>query len=97
MEIDTIGTFNTIKATVPYLVESAARNAPNPNAANTTGGRFVSVSATFHYTGMPLQSHVSAAKAAIDSLTASLSLGTSPQPFSPRPPPRNKKKKKTHN
>jgi peroxisomal 2,4-dienoyl-CoA reductase len=50
MDIDTIGTFNTIKATIPYLIESAARN-PNPNPSGTTGGRLISTSATFHYTG----------------------------------------------
>ena len=77
MDIDTIGTFNTVKATIPYLVESAARN-PNPNPSGQTGGRFLSVSATFHYTGMPLQSHVSAAKAAIDSLMGSVSLEYGP-------------------
>ncbi|KAK0741929.1 hypothetical protein B0T21DRAFT_390770 [Apiosordaria backusii] len=77
IDIDTIGTFNTIKATIPYLIESAARN-PNPNDDGTTGGRFVSTSATFHYTGMPLQSHVSAAKAAIDSLMGSVALEYGP-------------------
>ncbi|KAK4041389.1 hypothetical protein C8A01DRAFT_34587 [Parachaetomium inaequale] len=79
IDIDTIGTFNTIKATIPYLVDSAARNPNNPSGSDSlTGGRFVAVSATFHYTGMPLQSHVSAAKAAIDSLVASLSLEYGP-------------------
>ncbi|KAK4459029.1 hypothetical protein QBC42DRAFT_275310 [Cladorrhinum samala] len=77
IDIDTIGTFNTIKATVPHLVESARRN-PNPNEAGTTGGRILSVSATFHYTGMPLQAHVSAAKAAVDSLMASVALEYGP-------------------
>ncbi|KAK4188425.1 peroxisomal 2,4-dienoyl-CoA reductase [Podospora australis] len=77
IDIDTIGTFNTIKATIPYLIESAARN-PNPNDDGTTGGRFLSVSASFHYTGMPLQAHVSAAKAAVDSLMASVALEYGP-------------------
>ena len=36
------------------------------------------MSATFHYTGMPLQAHVSAAKAAIDSLMASVALEYGP-------------------
>ena len=77
IDIDTIGTFNTIKATIPYLIESAQRN-PNPNEFGTTGGRILSVSATFHYTGMPLQAHVSAAKAAVDALMASVSLEYGP-------------------
>lgn len=79
IEIDTIGTFNTVKATVPHLVESAARN-PNPPPAGQvgTGGRILAVSATFHYTGLPLQSHVSAAKAGVDSIMASVSLEYGP-------------------
>ncbi|EAA32855.1 hypothetical protein GE21DRAFT_5449 [Neurospora crassa] len=77
IDIDTIGTFNTVKATIPYLIESAARN-PNPNPNGLTGGRIISVSATFHYSGMPLQAHVSAAKAAVDSLMASVSLEYGP-------------------
>lgn len=79
IEIDTIGTFNTVKATAPYLVESAARN-PNPPPAGQvgTGGRILAVSATFHYTGLPLQSHVSAAKAGVDSIMASVALEYGP-------------------
>ncbi len=77
IEIDTIGTFNTVKATIGYLVESAAKN-PNPGPNGTTGGRILSTSANFHYTGMPLQSHVSAAKAAVDSLMASVALEYGP-------------------
>lgn len=79
IEIDTIGTFNTIKATIPYLVESAARNPnPPPPGSVSTGGRIMAVSATFHYTGTALQSHVSAAKAGVDSLMASVALEYGP-------------------
>lgn len=77
IDIDVIGTFNTIKATVPYLIESARRN-NEPGDSVLTGGRIIYVSANFHYTGMPLQAHVSAAKAAIDSLMASVSLEYGP-------------------
>lgn len=76
MDIDVLGTYNTVKATIPYLVESAARN-PNPSPDGLTGGRILYVSATFHYTGMPLQAHVSAAKASVDSIMASVSLEVS--------------------
>ncbi|KAJ4385538.1 peroxisomal 2 4-dienoyl-CoA reductase sps19 [Gnomoniopsis smithogilvyi] len=79
IEIDTIGTFNTIKATIPYLVESAARNPnPPPPGQVATGGRIMAISATFHYTGMALQSHVSAAKAGVDSLMNSVALEYGP-------------------
>ncbi|KAJ0115499.1 hypothetical protein J7T55_012779 [Diaporthe amygdali] len=79
IEIDTIGTFNTVKATAQHLVESAGRN-PNPPPAGQvgTGGRILAVSATFHYTGLPLQSHVSAAKAGVDSIMASVALEYGP-------------------
>ncbi|KAF5638252.1 2 4-dienoyl reductase (NADPH2) [Fusarium tjaetaba] len=66
MDIDVLGTFNTIKATMPHLLKSSTP-------------RIIYVSATFHYTGMPLQAHVSAAKASIDSLMASVALEYGPR------------------
>ncbi|CAM1506710.1 Fc.00g063510.m01.CDS01 [Cosmosporella sp. VM-42] len=66
IDIDVLGTFNTIKATMPYLLKSSTP-------------RIIYLSATFHYTGMPMQSHVSAAKAAIDSLMASVALEYGPR------------------
>ncbi|KAF4978078.1 hypothetical protein FZEAL_5468 [Fusarium zealandicum] len=66
MEIDVLGTFNTVKATMPHLLRSSTP-------------RIIYVSATFHYTGMPLQAHVSAAKASIDSLMASVALEYGPR------------------
>ncbi|KAI1263063.1 hypothetical protein F5Y18DRAFT_141240 [Xylariaceae sp. FL1019] len=77
MDIDVLGTFNTVKATMPYLVASAKRN-PNPSPNGLTGGRIIYVSATFHYTGMPMQAHVSAAKSAVDSISASVALEYGP-------------------
>lgn len=78
LEIDTLGSFNTLKATIPYLIESAARN-PNTGTNPSTGGRIIFVSATFHYTGFPLQSHVAAAKAGVDALSASAALEYGPR------------------
>ncbi|TRM56294.1 hypothetical protein BD626DRAFT_560850 [Schizophyllum amplum] len=49
MEIDTIGTYNTIKATLDHVRKSR--------------GAYIHVSATLHYNGTPYQAHVSAAKA----------------------------------
>ena len=54
MEIDTLGSYNTLKATIPHLKKSK--------------GSILFVSATIHYRGTILQAHVSAAKAAIDAL-----------------------------
>jgi len=55
IEIDTLGTYNTIKATLPYIRESR--------------GSYIHVSATLHYRGTPYQAHVSAAKAGVDALS----------------------------
>lgn len=66
MDIDALGTFHTVKATLPHLVRSATP-------------RIVFMSATFHYTGMPLQAHMSAAKAAVDSIAASVALEYGPR------------------
>ncbi|KFZ08223.1 hypothetical protein V501_06065 [Pseudogymnoascus sp. VKM F-4519 (FW-2642)] len=78
MEIDVVGSFNTLKATLPYLLESAAANkndGKNPN----TGGRIIFVSATLHYAGTPFQTHVAAAKAAIDALSANAAIEFGPR------------------
>ncbi|POS85291.1 NAD(P)-binding protein [Erysiphe pulchra] len=77
IEIDTIGSYNTLKATLPYLTESAARN-PNNGTNSSTGGRIIFVSATFHFTGMPLQTHAAVAKAGVDALSASAALELGP-------------------
>jgi 2,4-dienoyl-CoA reductase [(3E)-enoyl-CoA-producing], peroxisomal len=78
MDIDVLGTFNTVKATIAYLMKSAAANRNRDEEKGLTGGRIIYVSATFHYTGLPLQAHVSAAKASIDSLMASVALEYGP-------------------
>jgi len=55
MEIDTMGAYNTLKATIQHLKK--------------TKGSILFVSATIHYRGTVMQAHVSAAKAAIDALS----------------------------
>ena len=55
IDIDTIGSYNTLKATIPYLKKSH--------------GSILFVSATLHYHGTVLQAHASAAKAAVDALS----------------------------
>ncbi|SGY13998.1 BQ5605_C010g06023 [Microbotryum silenes-dioicae] len=54
LEIDSMGTFNTFKATIDEVKK--------------TRGAYIAISATLHYKGTVMQAHVSAAKAAIDSL-----------------------------
>jgi peroxisomal 2,4-dienoyl-CoA reductase len=65
IEIDLIGTYNTIKATLPLVRESR--------------GAFVHISATLHYRGTPFQAHVGAAKAGVDALSNALAVEEGPR------------------
>ncbi|KAF2085237.1 sporulation protein SPS19 [Saccharata proteae CBS 121410] len=80
MDIDVLGSYNTVKAVLPHLVESAARHRTDGKTTprNGTGGRIVFVSATLHYTGTALQSHVSVAKAGVDALATSVCIEYGP-------------------
>ncbi|KAH7587928.1 Peroxisomal 2,4-dienoyl-CoA reductase SPS19 [Nakaseomyces glabratus] len=64
VSIDLLGSFNTAKATMPELIKSR--------------GSILFVSATFHYYGVPFQSHVGAAKAGIDALSNALAVEMGP-------------------
>ena len=44
-----------------------------------TGGRIIFISATIHYTGAPLQTHVSVAKAGVDALSNAASIEFGPR------------------
>ncbi len=79
MEIDALGSYNTAKACLPYLVESAKKygnTGRNPSAG--TGGRMIFISASFHFAGKPLQAHVMAAKAAVDQISNAVSIEYGP-------------------
>ncbi|WVR07734.1 hypothetical protein IAU60_004777 [Kwoniella sp. DSM 27419] len=65
VQIDLLGTYNTIKATLPHLRE--------------TRGSYVHISATLHYRGLPYQAHVSAAKAGVDALSNVLAVEEGPR------------------
>ncbi|KAI9053429.1 hypothetical protein LZ554_002387 [Drepanopeziza brunnea f. sp. 'monogermtubi'] len=78
IDIDTIGSFNTLKATVSELMKSAAKN-PNTGTNPSTGGRIIFISASFHFTGVPLQAHAAVAKAGVDALSASVALEYGPR------------------
>ena len=60
MDIDVQGTFNVTKACFPHLQAAAEKHGD---------ASIINISATLHYTGTPFQSHVCAAKAAIDAFT----------------------------
>lgn len=78
MDIDVLGSFNTLKATLPALVESAKRN-PNSASNPSTGGRIIFLSATLHYSGTPLQTHVMVAKAGVDAMSTGVAIEYGPR------------------
>lgn len=81
IDIDVLGSYNTVKATLPYLEASAAKYKTDGKTPpkNGTGGRIIFVSATLHYTGTPLQSHVSIAKAGVDAMAMSVAIEQGPK------------------
>jgi peroxisomal 2,4-dienoyl-CoA reductase len=79
MEIDALGSFNTAKACLPYLVESVKKHKNSGKSNPTgTGGRIIFISASFHFRGSPLQAHVMAAKAAVDQISSSICIEYGP-------------------
>ncbi|OCB89524.1 NAD-binding protein [Sanghuangporus baumii] len=64
IEIDTLGTYNTVKATLSHV--------------RSAHGSYIHVSATLHYRGTPYQAHVSAAKAAVDALSQVIAVEEGP-------------------
>lgn len=81
IDIDVLGSYNTVKATLPYLIESAGKHRTDGKTQppNGTGGRIIFVSATLHYAGTPLQSHVSVAKAGVDAMAVSVAIEQGPK------------------
>ncbi|KAF2201722.1 peroxisomal 2,4-dienoyl-CoA reductase-like protein SPS19 [Delitschia confertaspora ATCC 74209] len=81
IDIDVLGSWNTVKATLPYLIESAAKHRTDGRTppAQGTGGRIIFVSATLHYAGTPLQAHASVAKAGVDAMAMSVAIEQGPK------------------
>jgi peroxisomal 2,4-dienoyl-CoA reductase len=81
IDIDVLGSYNTVKATLPYLVESAAKHRTDGHTqpTNGTGGRIIFVSATLHYAGTPLQTHASVAKAGVDAMAMAVAIEQGPK------------------
>ncbi|CAN1151001.1 Peroxisomal 2,4-dienoyl-CoA reductase [(3E)-enoyl-CoA-producing] [Linum perenne] len=69
MDIDSVGTFTMCHAALKYLKKGGEGKDPSE-----VGGTIINISATLHYTATWYQIHVSAAKAAVDSITRSLAL-----------------------
>ncbi|KAL3503756.1 hypothetical protein ACH5RR_038205 [Cinchona calisaya] len=68
LDIDSVGTFTMCREALKYLKKGG------PGRSSSSGGMILNISATLHYTASWYQIHVSAAKAAVDSLTRSLAL-----------------------
>lgn len=68
IEIDSVGTFTMCHAALKYLRKGSQ------GRDSSSGGVIINISANLHYTATWYQIHVSAAKAAVDSLTRSLAL-----------------------
>lgn len=87
IDIDILGSYNTLKATLPHLlrsVSSSSTSAPTSTTSSTyvppaPTGRIIFISATIHYTTLPLQSHVSVAKAGVDAMSASTAVEYGPR------------------
>lgn len=81
IDIDVLGSYNTLKATLPHLIHSArAHHSDGLRPCSTgTGGRIIFVSATVHYTALPLQTHVAVAKAGVDALSNSTAIEFGPR------------------
>ncbi|EEF38739.1 peroxisomal 2,4-dienoyl-CoA reductase [(3E)-enoyl-CoA-producing] [Ricinus communis] len=69
IDIDSVGTFTMCHEAFKYLKKGGQGKDPS-----TGGGIIINISATLHYTATWYQIHVSAAKAAVDSITRSLAL-----------------------
>lgn len=69
IDIDSVGTFTMCHEALKYLKKGGQGKEPSSG-----GGVIINISATLHYTATWYQIHVSAAKAAVDSLTRSLAL-----------------------
>ncbi|WOG89552.1 hypothetical protein DCAR_0208790 [Daucus carota subsp. sativus] len=68
IDIDAVGTFTVCHEALKYLKKGG------PGKDPSKGGLIINISATLHYTATWYQIHVSAAKAAVDSITRSLAL-----------------------
>ncbi|XWS10607.1 hypothetical protein CRYUN_Cryun38cG0010900 [Craigia yunnanensis] len=68
MDIDSVGTFTMCHEALKYLKKGGL------GRSSFGGGSILNISATLHYTAAWYQIHVSAAKAAVDSITRNLAL-----------------------
>ncbi|KIX98585.1 uncharacterized protein Z520_05886 [Fonsecaea multimorphosa CBS 102226] len=77
IDIDLIGSWITVKATIPHLLRSAERHKSDENSG--TGGRIIFVSSTNYHSARVAQAHVCAAKAGVNAISNVLSLEYGPR------------------
>ncbi|EXJ91570.1 2,4-dienoyl-CoA reductase (NADPH2) [Capronia epimyces CBS 606.96] len=82
IDIDVLGSYNVTKLALPHLVASAkkhnSKSSLPKHATAGPSGRIVYISATIHYTGLPLQTHVAVAKAGVDALSNNVAIEYGP-------------------
>jgi 2,4-dienoyl-CoA reductase [(3E)-enoyl-CoA-producing], peroxisomal len=82
MDIDILGSYNVTKVCLPHLIASAkkhnTRGALPASPSHGPGGRIIYISATLHYVGTPLQTHVVVAKAGVDALSSNVAIEYGP-------------------
>ncbi|KAJ9643833.1 hypothetical protein H2204_001978 [Knufia peltigerae] len=80
IDIDLIGSWVTVKATIPHLLESARRHrGDGKSVPRGTGGRIIFVSSTNYHNARVAQAHACAAKAGVNAISDVLSLEYGPQ------------------
>ncbi|KIW52917.1 hypothetical protein PV05_08525 [Exophiala xenobiotica] len=80
IDIDLIGSWITVKATLPYLLKSAEKyRNDGKSLSNGTGGRIIFVSSTNYRSARVAQAHVCAAKAGVNAISDVLSLEYGPR------------------
>ncbi|KAL6243070.1 peroxisomal 2 4-dienoyl-CoA reductase sps19 [Rhinocladiella similis] len=81
IDIDLMGSWNTLKATLPELTKSAQkyRSDGKQSTASGTGGRIIFISATLGYMGNQLMTHAVVAKAGVDALSVQTAIEYGPR------------------
>ncbi|RQM05816.1 hypothetical protein DH86_00002132, partial [Scytalidium sp. 3C] len=80
IDIDLMGSWITVKATLPHLLESAERHRNDGKSVpNGTGGRIIFMSSTNYHSARVAQAHVCAAKAGVNAISNVLSLEYGPR------------------
>lgn len=78
IDIDLLGSYNVAKLAMPHIIQSIKQHPQDSATGSVPSGRIIFISATMHYTGYPLQTHASVAKAGVDALSANIAIEYGP-------------------